>query len=261
MGGGKEGGRSGSSVLTRAAGHHPCPPCRPELTWHSHRRRQTSRPPAPLRSLPRRQQLLQIARILADIDPTLFAKLQALGASDCMFAYRMVVVMLRRELPAAELMILWEMQWAHEAADAAATHGDMPASVASTPAAAGASSTAAGIRSTVHSMSDAAARAAAEASGSRPGTPGSRPGSAKRLVSSGSIAAAAAALAPAFILQFIAAVVRGQRSRVLAECHDTDDVLRLFNTLKIEFWPALAQARKQHKAYAQGAAVLHRLAY
>lgn len=179
-----------------------------------------------------------------------------------MFAYRMVVVMLRRELPAAELMILWEMQWAHEAADAAATHGEMPASVASTPAAAGGSSTAAGIRSTVHSMSDAAARAAGEASGSRPGTPGSRPGSAKRLGSSSSASiSAAAAPAPAFILQFIAAVVRGQRSRVLAECHDTDDVLRLFNTLRIEFWLALAQARKQHKAYAQGAAVLHRLAY
>ncbi len=39
---------------------------------------------------PRRHQLQQIARVLRDTDPSLFAKLQQLGAEDCMFAYRWV---------------------------------------------------------------------------------------------------------------------------------------------------------------------------
>lgn len=64
---------------------------------------------------------------------------------------------------------------------------------------------------------------------------------------------------PDFVLQFVVAVVRSQRGRVLMECRDTDDVLRLFNAVKIDFWAALAQARKQHKAYAQGITVLKRL--
>lgn len=40
----------------------------------------------------RRHQLQQIARVLRDTDPSLFAKLQQLGAEDCMFAYRWVQV-------------------------------------------------------------------------------------------------------------------------------------------------------------------------
>jgi hypothetical protein len=62
--------------------------------------------------------------------------------------------------------------------------------------------------------------------------------------------------APEFVLQFIAAVVRAQRGRIMSECREHDDVLRLFNSLHIDFWPAVAQARKQHRAYTQpGAAV------
>lgn len=39
-----------------------------------------------------RHQLRQIARVLRDTDPSLYAKLQRLGAEDCMFAYRRVCV-------------------------------------------------------------------------------------------------------------------------------------------------------------------------
>lgn len=51
------------------------------------------------------------------------------------------------------------------------------------------------------------------------------------------------------MLQFIAAVVRAQRGRIMCDCREHDDVLRLFASLDIEFWLAVAQARKQHRAY------------
>ena len=68
-----------------------------------------------------------------------------------------------------------------------------------------------------------------------------------------------AAASPDFILHFVAAAVRAQRNKILYECTEGDDVLRLFNSIKIDFWTALAQARKQQKAYSQGMAVLQRL--
>jgi hypothetical protein len=61
------------------------------------------------------------------------------------------------------------------------------------------------------------------------------------------------------LLQFVAAVVRAHRGWLMSECRDADDVLRLFNCMSIDFWSALAQARKQHKAYTQGIAVMQRL--
>ena len=64
---------------------------------------------------------------------------------------------------------------------------------------------------------------------------------------------------PDFLLQFVAAVVRAHRGRILSDCRDADDVLRLFNSVSVDFWTALAQARKQFKAYAQGIAVMQRL--
>jgi hypothetical protein len=124
---------------------------------------------------------------------------------------------------------------------------------------AAASTAAAGLRSTVQGLSEvtAAARAAAAL--------GSRPGSACGRASGGARPAAAAAdiasgqdQPPEFVLQFIAAVVRAQRSRIMAECREHDDVLRLFNSLQIEFWQAVAQARKQHKAYVGPAGSLGR---
>lgn len=63
---------------------------------------------------------------------------------------------------------------------------------------------------------------------------------------------------PDLVVHFVVAVVRSQRSGVLRRCRSLDDVLRLFNSVKIDFWLSLAQARKQFKAYNQGLAVLRR---
>ncbi|KFM23920.1 TBC1 domain family member 15 [Auxenochlorella protothecoides] len=146
-----------------------------------------------------KHQLLQLAHILSDTDPPLYARLRALDSGDCMFAYRMVVVMLRRELPLPRVLLVWEAAWAHAAA---AGRGD--------------------------------------------GVP------------TGSAAAYAGGTSippPDFVLQFIAAVVRGQRRQVMSCCHGTDDVLRLFSGVQIDFWLSLAQAQKQYKAYSQGGRV------
>ena len=96
--------------------------------------------------------------------------------------------------------------------------------------------------------------------GSVPAAP--RPGSAAsgaRLLQGGAAGSGGQqAPPPEFVLQFIASVVRAQRAQIMIGCREHDDVLRLFNSLQIEFWPAVAQARKQHKAYlSQGAAPTH----
>lgn len=220
-----------------------------------------------------RHQLQQIARVLRDTDPSLFAKLQQLGAEDCMFAYRMVVVMLRRELPPAACCTLWEMQWAHEAAEAeaaAALSGPTSSGLSSSSSRGGAAdqqlgrtasresadgggsssaAASAGLRSTVQGLSDATAAArAGHAAASAP----LRPGSGRQQgggVGGTSKQLAAAEAPPEFVMQFIAAVVRAQRGKIMVDCREHDDVLRLFSSIGIEFWAAVAQARKQHRAY------------
>lgn len=266
--------------------------------------------------------------MLRDTDPTLYRKLQQLGAEDCMFAYRcgvdpliglptacvchaclmypglswpayspclsrcapfslchclanrrMVVVMLRRELPPVACCTLWEMQWAHEAAEGeacAAAGGGLGGSssrasfrqqqtgavaggeggegvsrTSSDGAASAATATAAaGLRSTVHGLSEATASArAAAALGQRPASSGGRQSGSARLSAAVPDGSSGEDQPPEFVLQFIAAVVRAQRGRIMTDCREHDDVLRLFNSLQIEFWPSVAQARKQHKAY------------
>lgn len=45
-----------------------------------------------------REQLRALARILEQADPVVFHHLRQIGAGECFFAYRMVIVQLRREL-------------------------------------------------------------------------------------------------------------------------------------------------------------------
>lgn len=221
-----------------------------------------------------------------------------------MFAYRMVIVMLRRELPPSECCTLWEIQWALEAADAAAgvpapeplafprtsSAGSTTAGMAAAAGFSSSSSSSSALKSTIQGLGDAASpRAAAEAgaaasngrassdsaaagpsrSGSVAGVAGgpARSGSTTALVgvpsrrpTSSSNSHKGEAEPPEFMLQFIAAVVRSQRGRIMGECRDHDDVLRLFSAVRIDFWLALAQARKQHKAYRQGSLIMQRLA-
>ena len=173
----------------------------------------------------------------------------------------MVVVMLRRELPPAACCTLWEMEWAHEAgeAEAAGRRPDAPLRSISSDGRNGGSSggsgggAAAGLRSTVQGLSEATAAARASADGGRLVRSGSGPSGGASGGSPPAPKPAPTPEAPKFVLQFIAAVVRAQRARILLECREHDDVLRLFNSLTVEFWLAAAQARKQHRAYASSA--------
>lgn len=212
-----------------------------------------------------RDQLERVARVLKDTDPALYRRLEALGAADCTFAFRMVLVMLRRELPLGEALTLWEVKWALEAeAGGAAGRAAAGGSGAPRP-----EPPASPLAATVASM-DAATRAVlAEAKGNGSTAAGSgsfsfrSPPPAKALAPSGSSSGASRQAQPPpppdFLLQFVAAAIRAERHAILTEAAEADDVLRLFNSVRIDFWTALAQARKQHKAYTQGIAVLERL--
>lgn len=139
-------------------------------------------------------QLSKIGRVVADTDPVLYNRLQQLGVADCMFAYRMVIVMLRRELSLQETLVLWEVSWSLSK-DSVMWRQHTYQSGASQK------------EQREQSQAD-------------------------------------------FILQFIAAVIRSQRSNIMSgDVKDSDDVLRLFNAVDIDFWTVLAQARKQYKAY------------
>lgn len=217
-----------------------------------------------------KQQLAQIATIVADTDPDLHKKLLALGATDFMFAYRMVVVLLRRELAIEEACILWEMDWAFSK--------DSPPP----PVAGGTTTTTNGLISNANSSKNLKTNSNSTSFSSRQqlASSSARMGSGSSNDNSDFAAATAAKLSdataraiadsrsrtavnpvkpPDFILQFIAAVIRSHRGKILSECKDNDDILRLFNGVRIDFWGSLSRARKQYKDYSQGAAVLQRL--
>ncbi|CAA6673660.1 unnamed protein product [Spirodela intermedia] len=63
-----------------------------------------------------RRQLGVVARIIRHRDAALFRHLERHRAADCAFAYRMVVVLLRRELSFEQTLCLWEVLWADQAA-------------------------------------------------------------------------------------------------------------------------------------------------
>jgi hypothetical protein len=66
-----------------------------------------------------RRQLNMVARIIRYKDFLLHRHLEMLEAADCFFVYRMVVVMIRRELTFEQTLCLWEVMWAGQAANRA----------------------------------------------------------------------------------------------------------------------------------------------
>ena len=52
-----------------------------------------------------REQLTDLSKILERADPVLFHHLRHIKAADCFFAYRMVIVQLRREMPMEQVKI------------------------------------------------------------------------------------------------------------------------------------------------------------
>lgn len=63
-----------------------------------------------------RRQLDLVSAIIRESDPMLFQHLETLGCEDCTFIYRMVVVLMRRELSFEQTLCLWEVMWADWAA-------------------------------------------------------------------------------------------------------------------------------------------------
>lgn len=78
-----------------------------------------------------RRQLDSVSQILAACEPRLYRHLTSVGAQDCLFAYRMVLVLLRRELSFEDTVSLWEVLWAEAAAAAASEASAAPAASAS----------------------------------------------------------------------------------------------------------------------------------
>jgi hypothetical protein len=54
---------------------------------------------------------LQLSVLLSRADPVLHQRLKALQCADCLFAYRMVVVLLLRDLPTAQVPIVHWCTW------------------------------------------------------------------------------------------------------------------------------------------------------
>eukprot|EP00250_Pteridium_aquilinum_P007847 c17483_g1_i1 orf=328-1857(-) len=63
-----------------------------------------------------RRQLEKISSIFKVGDPRLYSHLESMDAQDCYFVYRMVVVLLRRELTFEQTISLWEVIWAEKRA-------------------------------------------------------------------------------------------------------------------------------------------------
>lgn len=210
-----------------------------------------------------RLQLVKISEIIADTDPELHTRLVSLGAEDCMFAYRMVVVLLRRELPLPDVMTLWEVKWALEAkrdqddiGSCVSGNGSPNSRTISLN-----KGTMTGSNKILHetlenidSLLENASLDSPETEGKKFSVKSSTNSSTwrgKKLRSRNS--------APDFILQYVAAVIKSYRKKMLKECQEADDILRLFNGIDIDFWQTMSQAKKQHKAYCEGITVMQSL--
>jgi hypothetical protein len=58
------------------------------------------------------RQLDQLREIVAITDPTVGKHLEAVNADNFLFAFRILLVMFRRELSFSQILLLWEMIWA-----------------------------------------------------------------------------------------------------------------------------------------------------
>jgi hypothetical protein len=63
-----------------------------------------------------KHQLQTISQIVKHSDPQLYKHFERIKATDCCFVYRMVVVLMRRELSYGQTLLLWESLWADRTA-------------------------------------------------------------------------------------------------------------------------------------------------
>lgn len=62
------------------------------------------------------RQLQMVAKIMKLCDPQLYKHLELIEAVDCFFIYRMVVILMRRELSFEQTICFWEILWADKTA-------------------------------------------------------------------------------------------------------------------------------------------------
>ncbi|KAI5063339.1 hypothetical protein GOP47_0021886 [Adiantum capillus-veneris] len=62
------------------------------------------------------RQLKMVSKILKLCDPQLYKHLELIEAVDCFFIYRMVVILMRRELSFEQTIFFWEILWADKTA-------------------------------------------------------------------------------------------------------------------------------------------------
>eukprot|EP00798_Chlamydomonas_sp_ICE-L_P024018 gene24018-9593_t len=243
-------------------------------------------------------QLTCLARLLEQLDPTLFYKIRQMGATDCHFAYRMIVVLMRRELALDQSLRLWEMLWAddllrtlpselmisvlhHDAADvdtpnptpaAGGTHtpGPFVDSPASGHADVGPDWTVAAFSPLKPSLSPAGSLGSLSTPvrfGTSPGVQqdikDTSPGSWGTELPEGGLGqkqctpvtptptpecgSTPLALEPADSTvpdSAGTAVVISQRRRILDDCHDSDDMLKHFQTLRVDLNDCMGRAKQ-----------------
>lgn len=204
-----------------------------------------------------RNQLKDISDIIENTDPKLFSKIVDLGDENCMFAYRMVVVLMRRELPLVDVLTLWEISWAYSIEEFVykpepLSHNVRTISLKGTESR---STRLHEIGSTIKSL-DRLMKSDCDADRLN------RASSSDMIAGRGIKQANNSRLSmcsPGFVLQFVAAVIQSKRHLIMNDCDKPDDLMRLFNRPIIDFWSVVAQARKQHKAFRQGLQVIQRL--
>uniref|UniRef100_A0A383W6G7 Rab-GAP TBC domain-containing protein n=1 Tax=Tetradesmus obliquus TaxID=3088 RepID=A0A383W6G7_TETOB len=216
-------------------------------------------------------QLRCLGQVLEVHDKPLMFRLHQLGASECHFAYRMLVVLMRRDLSMAQVsngssssrrrdscavlvvMQLWEVLWADAWRQRRLAQESAAAAAAAAAATTAAELDSVGSVASTASMSDkdSLEQQAADA-GVQLITAHSRGQQAKgeaqhphqqQLSQEGST------MRSGLFVWFVAAVVISQRRTVLGHCCDADDVLRLFHGLKrVDVWQCLAKARELQDA-------------
>lgn len=196
-----------------------------------------------------KNQLKEISEIVLHTDPSLFTKIKALGDENCMFAYRMVLVLMRRELQLCDVLTLWDIAWAYSGDDTSRNSETMHTlRTISLKKADNRSSKSIALSATLESL-DRLMKGMPQDAGMTAGNERDHRKDAKCTSSCN----------PGFILHFIAAVIKSQRHEIIKDCTRSDDLMRLFNKPCIDFWETIGRARKQYKAYKQGFQVIQSL--
>ncbi len=237
-----------------------------------------------------KEQLRVVGNVLKSADRQLYKKLQTLGegGGDCpMFVYRMVVVLMRRELPVEEALRLWEMCWAYESEEEEAllggrAHGPAGTGFSGLLGASGPRTISLTgtdddgfmlrsnvMRSTIERLDRLVVNTETrDLEKSAPAVPSSSWTGAHPSHSLHSSHMSTAEhdgdfvggqRRPSFFLHFVASVILMNRKFILGDCHEYDDLMRLFTGVTIDFEPTAARARQLHASFVQGATLIQRL--